>query len=184
VTIWILATMALLHITLNVMTVMVTALTIGLGIDYAIHVIERYREERSHHDKLESITETIEHTGSALVISALTTIAGFGVLVISPMPLVRDFGIITAATILYALLVAIIILPILLLAVGRLKGTSFGGTMAKITLKKTSDRPVSANVDRDRATGQETGKKPRPPGPIHSNPDKERTEIKAETTWK
>ena len=129
VTVWILATMALLDITLNVMTVMVTALTIGLGIDYAIHIIERYREERKRHDKLESITETIEHTGSALVISALTTIAGFGVLALSPMPLVRNFGIITAATILYALLVAIFILPIMLMFIGRMNGTTFGGLL-------------------------------------------------------
>ena len=129
VTVWILATMALLDITLNVMTVMVTALTIGLGIDYAIHIIERYREERKRHDKLESITETIEHTGSALVISALTTIAGFGVLALSPMPLVRNFGIITAATILYALLVAIFILPILLMVTGKLKISNHGGML-------------------------------------------------------
>ena len=43
--VWIMATMTILGITLNVLTVMVTALTIGLGIDYAIHIVERYREE-------------------------------------------------------------------------------------------------------------------------------------------
>jgi len=65
----------------------------------------------------------------------VTTIAGFGVLALSPMPLVRNFGIITAATILYALLVAIFILPILLMFTGKLKGSNFGGFV--------DDKPIS-----------------------------------------
>ena len=63
--IWILATMTLLGITLNVLTVMVTALTIGLGIDYAIHIVERYREEREHKTESQAIETTIVRTGSA-----------------------------------------------------------------------------------------------------------------------
>jgi len=115
-TTWILATMYLLGITLNVLTVMVTALTVGLGIDYAIHIIERYREERIKRSEEEAIEATVLHTGSALLISSVTTVCGFGVLILSPMPLVRNFGIITAATIVYSVFIAVLVLPSLLRA--------------------------------------------------------------------
>ena len=119
--VWILATMTLLGITLNVLTVMVTALTIGLGIDYAIHIVERYREEREHKTESQAIETTIVRTGSALLISGLTTVSGFAVLFLSPMPLVRNFGIITAATIIYAMFIAIFVLPSLIWISNRIK---------------------------------------------------------------
>ncbi len=115
-TIWILGTMALLGISINVFTVMVTALTIGLGIDYSIHIIERFREERKRLSPHKSMQTTIERTGSAIFISALTTICGFAVLFLSPMPLTQHFGIITAATIVYSFDLAVFVLPILLVA--------------------------------------------------------------------
>ena len=99
--------MAVFSITLNVMTVMVTALTVGLGIDYAIHIIERYREELTHRSEQEALEMTIHQTGSALLISGLTTVGGFAVLLLSPMPLVRNFGLLTALTIVYAVLIAL-----------------------------------------------------------------------------
>jgi hydrophobe/amphiphile efflux-3 (HAE3) family protein len=113
-TIWILGTMAILGISINVFTVMVTALTIGLGIDYSIHIIERFREESKKLDPQKSMQTTIERTGSAIFISALTTICGFAVLFLSPMPLTQHFGIITAATIVYSFGLAVFVLPILL----------------------------------------------------------------------
>ena len=120
-TIWIMATMWKVGITLNVLTVMVTALTVGLGIDYAIHIVERYREEREHKSERQAIESTIKLTGSAILISGLTTVCGFAVLFLSPMPLVRNFGIITAATIIYSVLIAIFVLPSLIWMSNRIK---------------------------------------------------------------
>ena len=120
-TIWIMATMWKVGITLNVLTVMVTALTVGLGIDYAIHIVERYREEREHKSERQAIESTIKLTGSAILISGLTTVCGFAVLFLSPMPLVRNFGIITAATIVYSVLIAIFVLPSLIWMSNRIK---------------------------------------------------------------
>ena len=120
-TIWILATMWQVGITLNVLTVMVTALTVGLGIDYAIHIVERYREERVHKSERQAIESTIKLTGSAILISGLTTVCGFAVLFLSPMPLVRNFGIITAATIVYSIIIAIFVLPSMIWLSNRIK---------------------------------------------------------------
>jgi len=114
---WIVGTMFLLSYSLNILTVMVTALTIGLGIDYSIHVMERFREEREKHMKgiSESIHNTIMSTGTALTISAVTTILGFGVLVFSPMPIAQQFGVITAITIVFSFLAAVLVLPVILI---------------------------------------------------------------------
>jgi len=111
--IWVLGTMVLLDIELNILTIMVTALTVGLGIDYAIHVIERFREETKRyprpHDAMKS---TLSNTGGALIISAVTTIAGFGVLLIADIPLLQDFGAITASMMIFSLIFAVVVLPI------------------------------------------------------------------------
>lgn len=115
-TTWILGTMFILGISLNVFTVMVTALTIGLGIDYSIHIIERFREESKKQSPHKSMQTTIERTGAAIFISALTTIFGFTVLLLSPMPLTQHFGIITATTIFFSFDLAVFVLPILLVA--------------------------------------------------------------------
>jgi len=57
----------------------------------------------------------------AILISGLTTVCGFAVLFLSPMPLVRNFGIITAATIIYSVLIAIFVLPSLIWMSNRIK---------------------------------------------------------------
>ena len=103
-------------LSLNVLTVTVTSLSIGLGIDYAIHVVQRFRENlnEEHLSVQEAIHSTLEHTGSALFISAVTTVAGFGVLIFAPMPLIKMFGIITAASIVFSLMSTTLFLPILL----------------------------------------------------------------------
>jgi len=122
--IWILGTMYVFGISINVFTVSITALTIGLGIDYAIHIIERYREESKKYETREAIQRTIHTTGTALFISALTTVFGFIVLTISPIPPIQHFGIITAMTIIYSSILAVVVIPILLMKWSDFKGRS------------------------------------------------------------
>ena len=55
---------------------------------------------------------TLENTGSALLISAATTFAGFGILILAAIPIIQQFGIINASMIMYSFLSAVIILPI------------------------------------------------------------------------
>ena len=113
VLLWVLGTMAILGIPYNVITALITALSIGIGVDYTIHVIHRFTEELEHRDGdvTAAATTTLETTGSALVGSALTTALGFGVLVFSPLTPFQQFGIVTAVTILYALIAAIVVVP-------------------------------------------------------------------------
>ena len=110
--IWVLGTMALLGIPYTNVTSLITALAIGIGVDYTIHMIHRYREEYSRSRNPEqAATETLATTGSALLGSALTTALGLGVLVAAPLAASQQFGITAAITIAYSLLVSILVVP-------------------------------------------------------------------------
>ena len=112
VLIWVLGTMALLDIPYSLITSIITALSIGIGVDYTIHVIHRYREEFARVRKPETAAiRTLATTGSALLGSALTTAFGFGVLAFSPLDGSRQFGITAAITIGYSLLVSVLVVP-------------------------------------------------------------------------
>ena len=112
VLIWVLGTMALTGIPYNVITALITALSIGIGVDYTIHIIHRFTEELERTgDVNESTKNTLHTTGSALVGSALTTALGFGVLLFSPLTPFQQFGMVTAITILFALFAAIAVVP-------------------------------------------------------------------------
>ena len=109
---WVLGTMALLDIPYTLVTSMITALSIGIGVDYTIHVIHRYREEFTRlRDPERAAVRTLATTGPALLGSALTTVLGLGVLILSPVLSIQEFGITAAITIAYALIVSIVLVP-------------------------------------------------------------------------
>ncbi len=112
VLVWVLGTMALLDIPYTLITSIITALSIGIGVDYTIHLIHRYREEFAHlRNPEQAAIRTLATTGSALLGSALTTALGFGVLVFAPVEGSQQFGITAAITIAYSLLVSILVVP-------------------------------------------------------------------------
>jgi predicted RND superfamily exporter protein len=112
---WILGTMALLGIPFNVLTVTITSLGIGLGVDYSIHVSARYRLElRERGTVREALEATVTGTGGALLGSATTTVAAFGTLGLALLPVLGQFGVITAVAIAYAFVASVVGLPALL----------------------------------------------------------------------
>jgi predicted RND superfamily exporter protein len=110
--IWILGTMYIMGISLNIMTLMVTSLTIGIGVDYGIHISHRFSEDIDEFDSVsDAIHNTVTHTGLALFGGATTTIAGFGLIGFASMPPIAQFGLITALTILYSSITSVFVLP-------------------------------------------------------------------------
>ena len=108
VLVWVLGTMVLLGYSYNV----ITALSIGIGVDYTIHVTHRFVEEIEHGKKIgEAINLTMRTTGGALIGSALTTALGFSVLIFSPIAPMGQFGLLTAITVTYSLIAAVVVLP-------------------------------------------------------------------------
>ncbi len=116
VLLWVLGTMTILGIPYNVVTALITALSIGIGVDYTIHVIHRFTEELERGRSLiDATTTTLRTTGSALIGSALTTALAFAVLLFSPLTPFQQFGLVTGITILYALIASIVIVPPMLI---------------------------------------------------------------------
>ncbi|ELY92359.1 hypothetical protein C483_07888 [Natrialba hulunbeirensis JCM 10989] len=121
---WLLGAMALLDVPFNTETVVMTSLAIGLGVDYSIHVSERFVDEHANGTPLsEAVTATITGTGGALLGSAATTAAGFGVLALSLAPPLRRFGLVTGLSIIFALIACLTVLPCLLVLRARLLET-------------------------------------------------------------
>ncbi|APX98083.1 efflux RND transporter permease subunit [Natronorubrum daqingense] len=112
---WLLGTMALLDVPFNSETAVITSLAIGLGVDYSIHVSERFVAERDERESLEAaLTATITGTGGALLGSAATTAAGFGVLALALSPPLQRFGLVTGLSIVFAFIACLTVLPCLL----------------------------------------------------------------------
>ena len=132
VLIWVLGTMALLGIPYTLVTSIITALSIGIGVDYTIHVIHRYREEFARlRNPEKAAIQTLSTTGSALLGSGLTTALGLGVLVASPLVAFQQFGITAAITIAYSLIVAILVVP---------PAMTVWGAYQNARLRSTADR--------------------------------------------
>ena len=113
--VWILGTMYYFGYILDVMTVTVTSITIGIGIDYGIHATQRFRLVADKTGDInKAVCETISHTGGALLIAALTTALAFGILILAPIPPQQRFGIILAVTITYSFLISVLFLPLFL----------------------------------------------------------------------
>ena len=115
VVLWTFGMMAVLDIPFGPVTAMTAALAIGIGVPYSIHVTHRYLEDRLRFDDPEeAMRSTTGHTGGALAGSALTTLAGFGVLMTSGLIPFRQFGAVTAIAIGFSLVVAVGVLPSML----------------------------------------------------------------------
>ena len=112
---WILGTMVVIGYSLNVMTTLIGALTIGLGVTYAIHISHRFIEELEEHHSLENaVNNTVKNTGFSLFGAAMTTVLSFGVLSQSILVPMQQFGTITALTILFSFLSSVWVLPSIL----------------------------------------------------------------------
>lgn len=115
VVIWSLGIMAAIGIPFGPVTATISALAIGIGIPYTIHITRRYLEDQARFaTPEEAIQSTTTNTGGALAGSAITTIAGFGILTTSTTVPFQQFGLVTAYTIGLSLLGAILILPSML----------------------------------------------------------------------
>jgi predicted RND superfamily exporter protein len=105
------ASMRLLGIALNAFTATILALTIGLGIDYSVHVVHRFIDERRVADLETALNRTVVGTGGALAGSMLTTTFGIGVLVLAVLSVLGQFGVLTALSIVYSFFASMFILP-------------------------------------------------------------------------
>jgi predicted RND superfamily exporter protein len=112
----VLGLMGLVGIPLDVMTITIAAIAIGIAVDNGIHYIYRFREEfRGSGDYTETLHRCHVSTGRAIFYTSTTIIFGFSILILSNFLPTIYFGVLTGLAMLIALLAALTLLPKLIL---------------------------------------------------------------------
>jgi len=110
---WEPAFLVTLGISLDVITIAIASIMIGIGIDYGIHITQRIREGLADGlSKTDATREAIEKTGLSLVESAATTIAGLSAIYFINIPALQEFGLIVIIMTALSCIAAALILPV------------------------------------------------------------------------
>ena len=105
------ASMRAVGLAFNAINGTILAIAVGIGIDYAVHVVHRFADEYHDRELYPALQRTVIGTGGALTGSMLTTVFGIGVLVLALNPALGVFGILISLSVLYAFLSSILVLP-------------------------------------------------------------------------
>ena len=104
----------------NPMSVTLGALVIAISTEFSVLLSERYRQERLLGlDAIEALRRTYARTGAAVAASGVTATAGFGVLVLSDIRMLRDFGLVTLIDLTVSLVGVLVALPAALMLAER-----------------------------------------------------------------
>lgn len=97
---------------LDMATVMIASLSVGIGVDYAVHFLSRYRRERADgRNHREALGETVRTSGRGILINAVTLTVGFLVMLMSSFGALVTFGWLIALTMVTSLIGALFVLP-------------------------------------------------------------------------
>ena len=120
VTGWSSGAMWLLGMELNPLTAVMSALIVGIGTEFAVLLLERFWEELGRgQDPRAAMHMAVSRIGRAIAASGLTVMAGFGALMASSFPAMREFGEVTVIDVLLALVATILVVPPLALMLVR-----------------------------------------------------------------
>jgi uncharacterized protein len=108
--------MGWLNIPLDIMTITIAAIAIGIGVDDTIHFIHRFKEEfKKDHNYVNSMRRSHESIGYAMYYTSLVIIMGFSILVLSNLIPTIYFGLLTVITMVTVLIANLLLLPRLIL---------------------------------------------------------------------
>jgi predicted RND superfamily exporter protein len=114
--------MGIAGISLNIGTVLVASVALGIGIDYSIHIISHFNHIYEQSNNLEKALEgSIIVSGKAILINAISVSAGFLVLLFSQIVPLQYFGLLIAFSMIGSSLGALTLLPVILILVKRRK---------------------------------------------------------------
>lgn len=110
-------------ISLNIATVLVASIALGIGIDYSIHIITHFSHAMAEKGSTveKALQETLSVSGKAIVINVISVAAGFLVLLFSEMIPLQNFGLLVALSMIGSGLGALTLLPIVLILVNKKK---------------------------------------------------------------
>ncbi|MGB9964102.1 RND family transporter [Halobacterium sp. CBA1126] len=109
---YLIGTMRYLGMALNALTATILSISIGLGIAYSVHTTHRFIDEfNESSDAHKAMVRTLSGTGGALLGSMLTTSLGTGALALAITPVLGDFGLLMAISVVYSFIFSIVALP-------------------------------------------------------------------------
>ncbi|MCX9013507.1 MAG: MMPL family transporter, partial [Candidatus Methanoperedens sp.] len=121
----------------SVATVSLSSMILGLGVEYGVFMVTRYREERAKKEnQLESLKITVHGIGSAIIGSGMTTIVGFGALSFATVPMIQRLGQTLALGIAFCLLAALFATPVMLLLEEEYEVWNTQKKLKKLSLKR------------------------------------------------
>ncbi|TVQ95283.1 MAG: hypothetical protein EA398_17970 [Deltaproteobacteria bacterium] len=110
-----LAWMVVRDIPLNTATAIIFSISIGLAVDGTIHMLVRFQEERRRgHGVEDALVRASRGTGRAIVLTCVSLVLGFGVMLLSAFVPVRRFGELIAVTVVGVLIGTLVVLPALI----------------------------------------------------------------------
>jgi RND superfamily putative drug exporter len=99
---------------------MITMIGLGVGIDYSLLVVTRFREElNAGHAQLDAAVRTVATAGRAVLASGMTVVVGFAALLLTPLSDTKSIGVAGLVVVAIAMLLATTLLPALLAVLGR-----------------------------------------------------------------
>jgi hydrophobe/amphiphile efflux-3 (HAE3) family protein len=114
--IWTGGAMGFLGIPLDMATAGMGSLLLGMGIDYGIHLMHRYEEERKKKRPVKEAIETaVVQTGTAVMATTATTVVGFLALVLAPLPMMANLGKVCALGIFFCMIAVLTLLPAMII---------------------------------------------------------------------
>jgi uncharacterized protein len=159
------------RVPLNPMSVTLGALVIAISTEFSVLLSERHRQERlAGHHTIEALRRSYRRTGAAVAASGVTAIAGFGVLTLSDIRMLRDFGLVTLIDLTVSLVGVLVALPAaLVIADAAAEGGGRGAPARARALREAAGRPLRqveafiARLRRGRAGRPAAGAAAHPP---------------------
>ncbi|ODT54716.1 MAG: hypothetical protein BGP01_15375 [Paludibacter sp. 47-17] len=102
-------------IKLDIVTALLSSISIGLGVDFTIHIFWRMKHELTQHqgDWNQAVINTLAGTGRGISINAFSVMIGFSVLLLSSFPFIQAFGLLIILSLLLCLASALLIIPVI-----------------------------------------------------------------------
>jgi len=114
--IWTFGAAYLIVDSINILTGVTSAIIVGLGIDFSIHIYSRFLDEYYYlSDTREALIKTLAETGSSTLAGGLTTAAAFSAMIFSSFKGLQEFGVVASLGILAILFSVFVVLPLLFL---------------------------------------------------------------------
>ena len=146
----VLASFGLMHyikIPLNFLTAMFGAVTLGLGVDYSIHLVHRYHEEVARGNG-NALNKACMMIGRNTLFTSLTTMAAFSAMALSPIRMLGEYGLMSFIAISFSALSVFLFIPSLLILEERIGWRTRTLDFSRISHLVGTDRFISRTVER------------------------------------